>query len=137
MRGWWLVVLVGVAACTSSTKATGGGGGSCEALGYLAPSGGACPKGMCLASDSPEPCCGSVCATCEAKGLVSASEAGACPVGLCVSSDLTPDLHCCDVCAGGASDAGQAADAEADSGGGPGADAGTDAAPDAGDAAPE
>lgn len=128
MRGGALFGVIGLAAllaCTSSPKATGTGGGSCEALGYLAPTGNACPKGTCLASDAPEPCCGSICATCESKGLVSTNDAGACPAGLCVSNDLTATLRCCDVCPAG-EDAGQGMD-----GGGEaatGADANVDAA---------
>lgn len=118
MRGLVVALLATLVACTSSPKTTGADGGSCEALGYLAPSGSACPKGTCLASDAPEPCCGSICATCESKGLVSSDDAGACPAGLCVSNDLTATLHCCDVCPAGA-DAGQGMDA--------GSDAATDA----------
>lgn len=114
MRGIAAALCVTVVACTSSPKASDANGGSCEALGYLAPTGSACPKGMCLASDAPEPCCGSICATCEAKGLVSTDDAGACAAGLCVSNDLIATLHCCDVCPGGAdagTDAGQGTDA--------------------------
>jgi len=62
---------------------------------------GACPKGTCLEDDASASCCGSQCATCEDKGLVSADEAGACPAGTCVSGDLTVALSCCDTCPGG------------------------------------
>jgi hypothetical protein len=111
----------GVLACTSSSanNAPSPVQGTCEAQGYLAPSGTSCPKGTCLATGSAQPCCGSVCATCEAKGLVSQTDAGACPPGLCVSGDLTAALACCDVCPrtggdAGAADADGAADVPAD-----------------------
>ena len=49
-----------------------------------------------MASGTSVPCCGSLCASCEAKGLVSYNSAGMCPAGLCPSADVTATLACCD-----------------------------------------
>lgn len=111
--------LVGLAllglACSSSPNAQPTGSAGVCGDGYLPAVNGGCPKGTCLASDTSAACCGSQCATCEAKGLVSVDEAGACPSGTCISSDLTVALTCCDVCPGtvveaGASDASNVTD---------------------------
>jgi hypothetical protein len=114
-----------VVACSSSPHPTPTPSGSACGDGYLAAVNGACPKGTCLEGEASASCCGSQCATCEDKELVSAGEAGACPAGMCVSSDLTEALSCCDTCPG----ADAAAEAAAESG----ADAGTEAG--SGDAA--
>jgi hypothetical protein len=100
-------------ACSSSPNAQPTGSAGVCGDGYLPAVNGACPKGTCLASGTSAACCGSQCATCEDKGLVSIDEAGACPPGLCISADLTVSLTCCDVCPGtvveaGASDASDA-----------------------------
>jgi hypothetical protein len=89
-----------VVACSSTPPATPSPSGSACGDGYLAAVNGTCPKGTCLEGEASASCCGSQCATCEDKGLVSADEAGACPAGTCVSSDLTVALTCCDTCPG-------------------------------------
>jgi hypothetical protein len=70
--------------------------GYCQSNGYDPPDGTSCPKGMCLATGTSEPCCGSLCPTCESKGLVSYTDAGTCPPGFCPSADVTVELQCCD-----------------------------------------
>jgi hypothetical protein len=86
-----------LAACSSSSAtSTAPDAGYCESNGYLTPQGGACPKGTCMASGTSVACCGSVCASCEAKGLVSKQSDGTCPAGLCPSADVTATLQCCD-----------------------------------------
>lgn len=86
-------------ACSTAASTTGGAdGGYCESNGYASPSGGACAKGTCMAQGTSVPCCGSVCPTCESKGLVSYDDAGQCPAGLCPSADATAALTCCDTC---------------------------------------
>ncbi|HTQ48679.1 MAG TPA: hypothetical protein VMI75_38240 [Polyangiaceae bacterium] len=88
-----------VAACSTAASPTGGAdGGYCGSNGYIAPTGGACPKGTCMAQGTSQPCCGSICPSCESKGLVSYDEAGQCPPGLCPSGDQTVSLSCCDTC---------------------------------------
>jgi hypothetical protein len=83
--------------CTSSSRATpSGASGTCESQGYLTPPQGGCPRGTCLATDTSASCCGSQCATCEDKGLISMIDGGTCPPGTVVSSDLTEALSCCD-----------------------------------------
>ena len=101
-RSWLVVgvvVAAAVAAC-SSTAGTSGGpdAGYCASNGYESPSGGKCPKGTCPASGTPVTCCGSLCATCEDKGLVSYDASGTCPAGLCPSADAIGTLQCCDTC---------------------------------------
>jgi hypothetical protein len=86
-----------IAACSSQSASTSApDAGYCESNGYSPAENGTCVKGTCLASGTEEPCCGSLCASCEAKGLVSYTEAGACPPGLCPSADVTAALQCCD-----------------------------------------
>ena len=128
MRGGLASVLVGlVVACSSSPRATPSPSGSACGDGYLAAVNGACPKGTCLEAEASASCCGSQCATCEDKGLVSADDAGACPAGTCMSTDLTEALSCCDTCPGG--DAGPEAAAESGAEAGAG-DAASDVAGD-------
>jgi hypothetical protein len=104
-------------ACSSTSSQEGGAdAGWCESNGYASPVGGKCAKGTCMQSGTSVACCGSVCATCEDKGLVSYDEAGQCPEGLCRSADVTPTLACCDTC-GPLNEAGSGApDASADAG---------------------
>jgi hypothetical protein len=97
--------------------------------GYLEAVNGVCPKGTCLESEASASCCGSQCATCEAKGLISQDDGGACPPGTCVSADLTVLLSCCDTCAG-VEDA--SADAPVDAAGDGGVEAAIEAAPESG-----
>jgi hypothetical protein len=86
-------------ACSTAALPTGGSdAGYCSANGYIAPMGGACPKGTCMAQGTSVPCCGSLCPSCESKGLVSYDEAGQCSPGLCPSGDRTATLACCDTC---------------------------------------
>lgn len=120
-----------VLACSSTPHATPSPSGSACGDGYLAAVNGACPKGTCLESEASASCCGSQCATCEDKGLISSEDGGACPAGTCVSTDVTVALSCCDTCPGG-DDASVESGAEA----GPetgAVDAGMDAADAAGD----
>lgn len=92
-----LVACLAAAACSSNSSSSGApDAGYCESNGYSAPTGSSCPKGTCLASGTSVPCCGSVCASCEAKGLVSYNSDGTCPAGLCPSPDVTGTLACCD-----------------------------------------
>jgi hypothetical protein len=128
-------VLVALAfACSStSTHPTPTPSGSACGDGYLAAVNGACPKGTCLETEASASCCGSQCATCEDKGLISADDAGACPAGTCVSTDLTVALSCCDTCPGddaateASAEGGPEAGVEAGAGDGPSnADAATD-----------
>jgi hypothetical protein len=96
-----LVAIACVAACSSSTTGAPGAGvdaGYCASNGYEAPVGSACPKGTCKTTGTAIACCGSLCPTCESKGLVSYDEAGACPANLCPSADVTASLACCDTC---------------------------------------
>jgi hypothetical protein len=114
----WLAVTAAVAlvvACSSSTHPTPSPPVGACGDGYLAAVNGVCPTGTCLQSEASASCCGSQCATCEDKGLVSADEAGACPAGMCISSDLTVALTCCDACPGadGGSDGAAEGGAEA------------------------
>jgi hypothetical protein len=93
------LALLAAAACSSTSPVQGGpDAGYCESNGYASPSGGSCPKGTCPASGTSVACCGSECATCEAKGLVSYGDGGQCPAGTCPSGDVTATLHCCDSC---------------------------------------
>jgi hypothetical protein len=86
-------------ACSTAAAPSGGpDAGYCESNGYSTPSGGACPKGTCIAQGTSVPCCGSLCPSCESKGLVSYDDAGACPANLCPSADPTATLQCCDTC---------------------------------------
>jgi hypothetical protein len=86
-----------VEACSSSNLTSSApDGGYCASNGYEPPVNGACPKGTCMAGGTSEPCCGSLCPTCESKGLYSYTDAGTCPAGLCPSADVTADLQCCD-----------------------------------------
>lgn len=87
-----------VACSTAASPTNGPDAGYCESNGYASPSGGACAKGTCMAQGTSVPCCGSLCPTCESKGLVSYNEAGVCPPNLCPSSDPTATLQCCDTC---------------------------------------
>jgi hypothetical protein len=87
-----------IACSTAASPAGGADGGYCASNGYIAPTGGACPKGTCMAQGTSTPCCGSLCPSCESKGLVSYDEAGQCPTGLCPSGDRTATLACCDTC---------------------------------------
>jgi hypothetical protein len=99
LRAPFLFVLAGLALVACSSASTSGGApdaGYCESNGYGAPAGGSCLKGTCPTKDTSVACCSSVCATCEAKGLVSYTSAGTCPAGLCPSADVTGELHCCD-----------------------------------------
>lgn len=98
MRVLAALSLVFLACSTAASPAGGPDAGYCESNGYLAPSGGACPKGTCMAQGTSVPCCGSLCPTCESKGLVSYDDAGQCPAGLCPSADPTAALSCCDTC---------------------------------------
>jgi hypothetical protein len=116
-----LVLLSAGAACSSSPTPTPTPPQGACGDGYLPAVNGSCPKGTCAGSGgAPSSCCGSECATCEDKGLVSTDDAGACPAGTCVSGDLTIALSCCDVCPGGG-------DAAAESGGDAASDVGADA----------
>ena len=92
-----LILSIVAAGCSSASPAPDAAPQTCESQGYLTPTGTSCPKGTCMASDISMACCGSVCATCEDKGLVSFTEAGVCPPGLCASNDVTVSLQCCDV----------------------------------------
>jgi hypothetical protein len=98
-RSLLAVAIAGLAAvaCSSNSSSSGGAdAGYCQSNGYSPPSGSSCPKGTCLAKGTDVPCCGSLCASCEAKGLVSYDSAGMCPAGLCPSADVTGTLACCD-----------------------------------------
>jgi hypothetical protein len=108
-----LLAVLLVAAC-SSAGASGGGAdaGYCESNGYSSPTGSSCPKGTCLASGTPVSCCGSLCSTCESKGLVPYDAGGMCPAGLCPSADATGTLQCCDTCGPLNADAGSAGAAD-------------------------
>jgi hypothetical protein len=93
------IALFAEAACSSSGASSGGpDAGYCESNGYSSPVGAFCPKGSCRASGAAAACCGSLCATCESKGLVSYDAGGMCPAGLCPSADATGTLQCCDTC---------------------------------------
>ncbi len=105
-----------VACSSSSPNATPQGTEGACGDGYLTAVNGTCPKGTCLVADASAACCGSQCATCEEKGLVSLDEAGACPPGTCVSVDVTVELSCCDTCPGGA-DAGSGSSSGGDASG--------------------
>jgi hypothetical protein len=118
------LAVVLAAACSSTTNPTPSPAASPCGDGYLAAVNGACPKGTCLEGEASASCCGSQCASCEDKGLVSADDAGTCPAGTCVSSDLTEALSCCDACPG--DDA--AAEAGVEGGGEGGGEGGPDAA---------
>jgi hypothetical protein len=97
MRRAALVFALVVVACHSSVQPTPSvDSGTCASEGYLPATNGGCPKGTCLAMDTSAACCGSLCATCEDKGLVSMTEAGTCPPGTMVAADLTATLQCCD-----------------------------------------
>jgi len=86
-------------ACSSSpAPSVAPDAGYCASNGYESPSGGTCPKGTCFASGAAAACCGSACASCEAKGLSSYTSSGQCPTGLCPSADVTASLACCDAC---------------------------------------
>ncbi|HEY8087934.1 MAG TPA: hypothetical protein VIF09_08815 [Polyangiaceae bacterium] len=112
-----LAVGLPLAACSSSRNPPpAGGAASACGDGYLAAVNGSCPKGTCVAAQAGQGCCGSQCATCEDKGLVSTGEGGTCPAGTCVSGDLTVALTCCDACPG-TSDGSAPADASADDSG--------------------
>jgi hypothetical protein len=101
LRPAFVVVSVAlVLACSSTPHPTPSPSGSACGDGYLAAVNGACPKGTCLEGEASASCCGSQCATCEDKGLISSDDAGACPAGTCVSIDLTVALSCCDTCPG-------------------------------------
>ena len=103
-----LAVLL-VAACSSTgASSVGVDAGYCESNGYSSPVGSKCPKGTCPASGTPASCCGSLCSTCESKGLVSYDAGGMCPAGLCPSADATGTLQCCDTCGPLNADAGSA-----------------------------
>jgi hypothetical protein len=92
-------LFVAATACSSALSPSGGpDAGYCESSGYSSPVGGACAKGTCMASGTSSPCCGSLCPTCESKGLVSFDAGGMCPSGLCPSADVTATLVCCDTC---------------------------------------
>src|SRR5271156_1506535 len=92
-----VVACLAAAACSSNSATPAApDAGYCQSNGYEPPSGTSCPKGTCMAGDTSVPCCGSICASCEAKGLVSYTRAGACPAGLCPSADVTATLTCCD-----------------------------------------
>jgi hypothetical protein len=128
MRRAVLVLALVVVACQSSARQTPSeDAGTCASEGYLPATNGGCPKGTCLAMDVSAACCGSLCATCEDKGLISMTEAGTCPPGTMVAADLTATLQCCD---------GLDAEAEEmDAGeGGAAADGATDGSSDAADA---
>jgi hypothetical protein len=88
---------------------------------------GTCPTGTCLEPEASAACCGSQCATCEDKGLISTEDGGACPAGTCLSTDLTVALSCCDMCPG--DDA--STEASADAGTEAAVEASVDAASDA------
>jgi hypothetical protein len=91
------IACLAAVACSSNSSSSGGAdAGYCQSNGYSPPSGTSCPKGTCLAKGTDVPCCGSVCASCEAKGLVSYDSSGMCPAGLCPSADVTSTLACCD-----------------------------------------
>ena len=99
VRSLVFLALAGLAIAACSSNATSSGApdaGYCESNGYAPPAGGSCAKGTCLQSGTSVPCCGSQCASCEAKGLVSYTSAGTCPAGLCPSPDVTANLQCCD-----------------------------------------
>jgi hypothetical protein len=92
-----VVACLAAAACSSNSSSSAApDAGYCQSNGYAVPTGSSCPKGTCMASGTSVPCCGSVCASCEAKGLVSYDSAGMCPAGLCPSPDVTATLACCD-----------------------------------------
>jgi len=117
------LLLVAVAACSAGSPPAGGpDAGYCESNGYGRPAGGACPKGTCPTSGTAVACCGSECASCEAKGLVSFTASGQCPAGLCPSADWTGSLACCDSCGPLEQDAGASVEA-----GGPDASGSQDA----------
>jgi hypothetical protein len=121
-----------VLACSSTPHATPSPSGSACGDGYLPAVNGACPKGTCLEGEASASCCGSQCATCEDKGLISSEDGGACPAGTCVSTDVTEALSCCDTCPGDDASVEAAADGGAEAGPETGV---LDAAPaDAGDA---
>jgi hypothetical protein len=91
------LALVAAFACHSSVQPTPSvDSGTCASEGYLPATNGGCPKGTCLAMDVAVACCGSLCATCEDKGLISMTEAGTCPPGTMVAADLTATLQCCE-----------------------------------------
>ena len=121
-----MVVVLGCSS-TPSNPSPAPSEGACGD-GYLPAINGSCPKGTCLEGEASASCCGSQCATCEDKGLVSQDDGGVCPAGTCISTDLTAALTCCDTCPG-ESDA--AVDAASDGGGEGGL---TDAPPVASDA---
>jgi hypothetical protein len=115
------LVALAAAACSSTTPANSPpDAGYCEANGYASPIAGKCARGTCATTGTDVSCCGSLCATCESKGLVSYDEAGACPNGLCPSADVTATLQCCDVCTPINADAGADGGAEGGSDAGPG-----------------
>jgi len=93
-----LALAVIVVACSSTASSGGADAGYCESNGYSSRTGSTCPKGTCVASGTPVGCCGSLCSTCESKGLVSYDAGGMCPAGLCPSADATGTLQCCDTC---------------------------------------
>jgi hypothetical protein len=92
--------LTAALACSSSSGSgtpMGPDAGYCASNGYEpAGSGMTCPKGTCLAPNLPEACCGSVCPTCESKGLVSYDDAGNCPGNTYASCDPNQFMQCCD-----------------------------------------
>jgi hypothetical protein len=92
-----LLGALAVVACSSSSASNAApDAGYCVSNGYAAATSGTCAKGTCLQAGMSAACCGSVCATCEDKGLVSYTSAGTCPAGLCPSADVTATLACCD-----------------------------------------
>jgi hypothetical protein len=92
-----VVGCLAVAACSSSSVSSEApDAGYCFSNGLSPATGGACPKGTCMATGTSVACCGSECPTCESKGLVSYTSAGTCPAGLCPSADVTANLQCCD-----------------------------------------
>ena len=120
-----------VVACSSTATSSGGAdAGYCESNGYSSPAGSTCSKGTCMASGTPVGCCGSLCPTCESKGLASYDAGGMCPSGLCPSADATGTLQCCDTC--GPLNAEAGADAPPETGH-PEASSGADASEEAGD----
>jgi hypothetical protein len=129
-----LAVGLPLGACSSSPNPPpGGGAASACGDGYLAAVNGSCPKGTCVAAAAGQGCCGSQCATCEDKGLVSTDEAGTCPAGTCVSGDLTVALTCCDACPGapdGSAPADASGDGAGDAAGDPAGDGTVDGATD-------
>ncbi len=88
---------IALAACSSNSASSDApDAGYCASNGFAPATGGSCMKGTCLQTGANAACCGSQCASCEAKGLVSYTSGGSCPAGLCPSADVTGTLQCCD-----------------------------------------